>query len=108
MSKHTKKPDIHKFRIKGRNLVFDVGTLTFLEVDDLAFKILDSYGLEDRQNLIDSYKKKYSEQLIVEVLDDLDDLKENGLFQPWKKSEIIDPQENNYSLKNIVLHVANA
>lgn len=104
---HLKRLDIHKFEERGHKLLFDVGTLTFMEVDDLTYQILDYYGHRTNKEIVGALRGSYPVEQILEVLDDLTYLEKKGLLQPRQNLEIPLLDICKVTLKHVTLHVVN-
>jgi len=61
---------IHTFRVFDRNFVLDVNSGSVLQIDDLAFEILDNYDINAEEEIISGLQWKYPKSKIQEVLDE--------------------------------------
>jgi len=98
---------IHTFRVFDKNFVLDVNSGSVLQLDDLAFDILKNFDLDSREKVLERLKSKYPESQILEALDEIQALKDNGyLFTEINVDPILDKLENRNYVKALCLNVA--
>ena len=98
---------IHTFNVFDKNLVLDVNSGSVLQVDDLAYEILNIYDKSSVESIIDDLGAKYSKTKIMEVLDEINTLKEQGyLFTESNINPILDKLNNRHYVKALCLNVA--
>jgi len=98
---------IHTFKVFDKNLVLDVNSGSVLQVDDLAYEILNIYDKSSVERIIDDLGAKYSKTKIMEVLDEINTLKEQGyLFTESNINPILDKLNNRHYVKALCLNVA--
>ena len=75
---------IHKFKQGGQNILLDVNSGAVHVVDDLTFEIVGKLDSgESTDEILNSLSKNFPREEILEILDELDELKNNGeLFAP--------------------------
>lgn len=105
---------IHQYKLNGKNIVLDVFSGSVHEVDDLAYDIIELYENTDKEEIINKMLEKYksdntiTREEILEVFDDLEELKSNGkLFT----ADVYEGKNFNFKARNTVvkalcLHIA--
>ena len=75
---------IHKFKQGGQNILLDVNSGAVHVVDDLTFEIVGKLDAgESADEILNSLSKDFPREEILEVIDELDELKNSGeLFAP--------------------------
>ena len=75
---------IHKFKQGGQNILLDVNSGAVHVVDDLTFEIVGKLDAgESTDEILNSLSKDFPREEILEVIDELDELKNSGeLFAP--------------------------
>ncbi|SFA76868.1 thioether cross-link-forming SCIFF peptide maturase [Clostridium frigidicarnis] len=71
---------IHKFKQDNDYYVIDVNTGSLHIVDELVYDLLDENTLRNEEELICEFSKKYSKEDILEAIDDIKELKKEGLL----------------------------
>lgn len=71
---------IHKFKQDNDYYVIDVNTGSLHIVDELVYDLLDENTLRNEEELIGEFSKKYSKEDILEAIDDIKELKKEGLL----------------------------
>lgn len=71
---------IHKFSMNGYNIVLDVNGGAVHVVDDVAYKLVDSYKEKNRDEIIKELQDEYSVEKINEAYDEIKNLEEEGLL----------------------------
>lgn len=71
---------IHKFIQDGDFYVIDVNSGSVHVVDNLVYDLLDEESLRKDEELIKGFKDKYSEEEIKEALEDIKELRREGLL----------------------------
>jgi radical SAM additional 4Fe4S-binding domain len=74
------KPNIHLFQYNGYRFLFDVNTCVPLEVNPVAYRILQLYGTLEKEVILRELASEYSRDEMVGVFEDIGLLKENGLL----------------------------
>ena len=75
---------IHKFKQGGQNILLDVNSGAVHVIDDLTFEIVGKLDAgESTDEILNSLSKNFPREEILEILDELDELKNSGeLFAP--------------------------
>ena len=98
---------IHKFRVFDKNLVLDVNSGSVLQVDDLAYEILEYYDIYSQDVIFKKLKNKYSKLNIKETFEEIQTLKEQGyLFTDINLIPILDKLHTKQYVKALCLNVA--
>lgn len=106
---------IHSYKLGGMNIVLDVFSGSVHVVDDVAYDIINMYEKTERADLIKAVLDKYpdrpevTEAEIIDCLQQIDSLKENGkLFTPDNFKPIAGELKNRTSgvVKALCLHIA--
>lgn len=98
---------IHTFRVFDKNLVLDVNSGSVLQLDDLAFNILNNFDLSSSENIFHNLEAKYPSSQIKETLHEIQTLKDEGyLFTEINVNPILDKLETRNYVKAICLNVA--
>lgn len=71
---------IHKFIQDGDFYVIDVNSGSVHAVDNLVYDLLDEEGLRKDEELLKDFKGKYSEEEINEALEDIKELRREGIL----------------------------
>ncbi|QSZ26727.1 thioether cross-link-forming SCIFF peptide maturase [Aceticella autotrophica] len=71
---------IHKFKQLGMNILLDPVSGAIHIVDDLTYDILDYYGKNSKDDIINIFQNKYPKDDIIDILDEIDELKAKGLL----------------------------
>lgn len=64
-------PELHKFNIRGTELVFDVNNLNVFEVDNVASAVVDFYGSLSRAQIIKKLRGRFPIDEIVRAYDEI-------------------------------------
>lgn len=98
---------IHKFELNGMKMVLDANSGSFHLVDDLIFDIIDLYKQNDKQQIIEQLRGKYSEMQIDEGMLELKELEDAGLLYTEDPYENIEQkiEDENY-IKAMCLNIA--
>jgi len=98
---------IHTFRVFDRNFVLDVNSGSVLQIDDLAFEILNNYDINAEEEIISGLQGKYPKSKIQEVLDEIRILKDEGyLFTELDAEPILEKLDERLYVKALCLNVA--
>jgi len=98
---------IHTFRVFDKNLVLDVNSGSVLQLDDLAFDILNNFDVSSCESIFHNLESKYPKSKIKEALDEIQMLKNNGyLFTEMNVNPILDKLETRHYVKALCLNVA--
>lgn len=105
---------LHCYKLNGHNIVLDVFSGSVHDVDDLAFDIISNYQSVSKQELVDLMLEKYkndksiNKNEILEVFDDVEELKQNKkLFtEDVYEKKAFDFKNRSTSIKALCLHVA--
>lgn len=68
------KENIHKFKMKGVNILLDVNSGAVHIVDDTVFDVMDIFDGENDEEVTSSLRGKYPQDELAEVLGELHDL----------------------------------
>ena len=69
---------IHKFSMKGTNIVVDVNSGAVHVFDDLSYEILDYYKKYDNEKIIEMLSDRYDKLEIKEALEEIQSLEKDG------------------------------
>lgn len=105
---------IHQYKLNGYNIVLDIFSGSVHSVDDVAYDIIAMYETHTQQEIIEKILEKYgesekiTEQDVVECLEDIASLKEQGkLFtEDTYADKAFDLKNRNTVVKALCLHVA--
>ncbi|NLU10566.1 MAG: thioether cross-link-forming SCIFF peptide maturase [Tepidanaerobacter acetatoxydans] len=100
---------IHKFRVFDKNLVLDVNSGSVLQLDDLAYDILDYYDECSlvTESALNELEMKYPKQNIKEALEEIETLKKEGyLFTETNLDPILNRLDTRHYVKALCLNVA--
>lgn len=105
---------LHCYKLNGHNIVLDVFSGSVHDVDDLAFDIISNYQSIPKQQLVDLMLEKYKNDKsintaeILEVFDDIEELKQNKkLFtEDIYENKAFDFKNRSTDIKALCLHVA--
>ncbi|MGE5473995.1 MAG: thioether cross-link-forming SCIFF peptide maturase [Ignavibacteriales bacterium] len=98
---------IHKFTQNGTNIAVDVYSGAVHVLDDTAYEVLNYFENLDHESIIERLSDKYSSGEIVEALNELEYLKEQGLLfseNPYEEFNI--NKEQKPVVKALCLHAA--
>ncbi|MGL5330572.1 MAG: thioether cross-link-forming SCIFF peptide maturase [Peptostreptococcaceae bacterium] len=71
---------IHKFSMNGYNIVLDVNGGAVHVLDDVAYKVLDFYKENSKEEIVALLKNEYNEGQVLEAIDEIKTLEEEGLL----------------------------
>lgn len=71
---------LHKFRQGDRMYVADLSQCLVLEIDNIVWDILDLCSTNPSEDIIETLGKKYSSEFVVEALESLATLEQQGLL----------------------------
>lgn len=96
---------IHKFYLNGHYIVLDVNSGSVMEVDELAFAVLDDFKTLSRDEIVEKLKSRFSEDAILETIFELEMLEKQGMLYTENN---YDPNvyKNHDLIKALCLHVA--
>lgn len=98
---------IHRFRVFDKNLVLDVNSGSILQVDDLAYEILEHYDTCSKDVIFKNLENRCSKLNIEETLQEIQTLKEQGyLFTKMDLNPILNKLDTRNYVKALCLNVA--
>ncbi len=99
---------IHQYKNNGYNMVLDVNSGSVHVVDDLVYDAIALYEKEDQETIRAVLKEKYASEDIKEALEEIEDLKAEGLlFAPdIYQNYIMDFKKRKTVVKALCLHIA--
>ncbi len=98
---------IHKFSQGGVNIVIDVNSGSVHVVDQLVYRILDLYPAIGREEILETLQGQYSLELLLEAIDEIDTLINEGLlFREERYSEHEGFKNKKPVVKALCLHVS--
>ncbi len=98
---------IHKFSMNGFNIVLDVNSGAVHVVDNTVFRVLDFYNEKSLDEILELLEGQYSPGSIIESVEELDSLKQEGLlfsqdsFKPAINQHLAKPV-----IKALCIHIA--
>lgn len=99
---------LHKFEFDGTKIVLDVHSGSVHLVDDLVWDLLEDYHQITDESLIQKYGQKYGRQNVLEAVDEIKALEDNGLlFSPDPYQETYSPS-GKVEIKSLCLHLAHS
>ena len=72
---------VHLYRNNGCNIALDVNSGAVHVVDDLAYEAIALFEAYSREEILGKLRDRYEEQEIREVLEDIEELKKQGLSE---------------------------
>ena len=100
---------IHQYKSNGYNIVLDVNSGAVHVVDDLTYQVIELFQKMDADSIVSSLKDKYDPAEIKEVIEEVNQLKEDGqlftedIYQPF----VEEFQKNRQTVvKALCLHIA--
>lgn len=105
---------IHQYKLNGYNIVLDIYSGSVHHVDDLAYDVIAMFEENTTEDIVNEMLKKYAgvpdinQDEILEVIEDIKSLKENGkLFAPdlYEKTAI-NYKNKNQVIKALCFHIA--
>lgn len=102
------KPQIHLFKYNEGIYLFDINTCTPLEINNIAYSVLELYGTIDNNEIIQRLAPQYSEDEVISVLEDIAMLKEKGLlYSSQYEFRPVSPHEaSDVKIRQMLLMVA--
>lgn len=99
---------IHQYKNNGYNIVLDINSGSVHVVDDLVYDVIALYEDCDRQDLIRKLCGKYELADIEEALEEVEELKEQGLLftEDTYQEYITDFKKRPTVVKALCLHIA--
>lgn len=98
---------IHKFSQNNTYIVLDVNSGAVHSVDKLVFDVLDYYPYHDTEKILDLLKDKYEHNSILEAIEEIQFLKNNGLlFSDSNYMKYVDLPKKQTVVKALCLHIA--
>ncbi|MDD4569034.1 MAG: thioether cross-link-forming SCIFF peptide maturase [Tepidanaerobacteraceae bacterium] len=98
---------IHKFRVFDKKLVLDVNSGSVLEVDDVAYDILEYYDKYSNESIFNKLESRYPKSNIKEALEEIQTLKEQRyLFTEMNEMPILEKLDTRHYVKALCLNVA--
>lgn len=101
---------IHQYKNNGYNIVLDVNSGSVHVVDDVVYDVIPLFEENTREQIIDKLKAEsgYSEELIVEAIDEVSQLKEQELLytEDIYQDYIADFKKRKTVVKALCLHIA--
>lgn len=102
---------IHQYKSNGYNIVLDVCSGSVHAVDEITYDAIALYETRDRAEVISLLGERYPETNqaeLEEILDELDELKDQGLLyaEDVYKDYVIDVKNRTTIVKALCLHVA--
>ena len=70
---------IHQFRMNDLNIVMDINSGSIHVVDDIVYDIIEGFEADNTDEIVNKLSKRYDMDNIKEALDEVTQLKENGL-----------------------------
>ncbi len=98
---------IHKFEQNGVKMLLDANSGALHIIDDIIYDVIDYYKDYNRQAIVDKLSQKYDKNAILEAIDELKELEDNGLLYTEDSYESIATKngENSY-IKALCLNIA--
>ncbi|MCR5785534.1 MAG: thioether cross-link-forming SCIFF peptide maturase [Eubacterium sp.] len=100
---------IHQYKNNGYNIVLDVNSGAVHVVDDLVYDAIALYEDHSKQEIVSALKDRYDEAEISEAVDEITELKEEGMLftEDIYEKYISDFAENRETVvKALCLHIA--
>ncbi len=99
---------VHQYRNNGYNIVLDVNSGAVHVVDELAYEAIAFYEKESAEEIVNQLQDRYPKEEIREVLEDIEELKEQGILftEDTYKDKIIDFKKRSTVVKALCLHIA--
>lgn len=94
-------PAIHQFRMSGHNYLFNPNNFFCCEIDDVAFEILEDAR---RGKSLEPVKNFYGEEVVDEIFDELNQLREEGCLS--EEDPIYLTVDDEPTLGALCLHIA--
>ena len=100
------QPMIHCFRQNGMNIVMDVNSAIVHVVDDMTFRILETYRGRDREATLAALCGEYGEKDMNEAMDEIDDLIRQELLYAPMCDDYKEVVEERPVIKALCLNIA--
>ncbi len=71
---------IHKFKFEDANIVMDVHSGAIHLLDEIAYDIVEEVVAHKKEEVIEKYKDKYSQEDLNEAIEELSELVESGML----------------------------
>lgn len=99
---------VHQYRNNGYNLVLDVNSGIVHSVDDIVYDIIPLFEENTKEQIVEALKEKYDAAELLEAVDEVAQLKEEGLlFTDDIYEEYIDGFKDRPTVvKALCLHIA--
>lgn len=99
---------VHQFKNNGYNIVLDVNSGAIHVVDDLMYDVIGIFEEHTPEEILDTLKTQYSSEEILEAIEEINQLKEDGdLFtKDIYENAVIDFKKRQTVVKALCLHVA--
>lgn len=99
---------IHKFIEDNHRYVLDVNSGSIHEIDELVYDLIDEDKMEDKEELINKFKNKYTETEISEAYDEIKELQNEGVLYSKDLYEDIAKKNNEEPsfIKALCLNIA--
>ena len=86
---------LHKFRCKEKLYIADLDLFRLIEVNEIAWNVVDLCSTLETQGLIDQLSQTYPKELVLTTLESLGELQSNGLiFYPFSWTNHLARDEN--------------
>jgi uncharacterized protein len=67
------------FKVKNRRFVYDIGSCIFIEIDSLAWDVLErSFEVNSRRDIINRLRRRYSGNQISEAIYEMEEMESDG------------------------------
>ncbi len=97
---------IHKYKMYDTNIVLDINSGAVHVFDDAAYEVVDMYGTETKEQIIEALRTKFSPQDISDAYDEVSNLKSQGLlFSEDSYSDALAKWERKPVVKALCLHI---
>ncbi len=97
---------IHKYKMYGTNIVLDINSGAVHVFDAAAYEVVDMYGTETKEQIIEALRTKFSPQDISDAYDEVSNLKSQGLlFSEDSYSDALAKWERKPVVKALCLHI---
>ncbi|MBP2025191.1 thioether cross-link-forming SCIFF peptide maturase [Peptoniphilus stercorisuis] len=97
---------IHKFYLNDKYIILDIASGSVHVVDQIIYDLVDDYNELSENEIINKFLEKYSETSIKEALEEIKELKEEGLLFT-EDEQLMKPIYNPENVvKAMCLHVA--
>lgn len=97
---------IHKYKMYDTNIVLDINSGAVHVFDAAAYEVVDMYGTETKEQIIEALRTKFSPQDISDAYDEVSNLKSQGLlFSEDSYSDALAKWERKPVVKALCLHI---